>query len=64
MPTNLAKGMMISAIIALCAILLWFGAPMLFIGIDQGSFPLLIGGILSIIVQIAAILYLIDFCLL
>jgi hypothetical protein len=53
-PTELTKGVITGAVIVLCAILLWFGVPMIFIGIDQRAFPLLVGGILSIVIQVAA----------
>jgi len=60
--TGLMKALVIAAVGLLCAVLMWFGAPALFIGIDQGSLPLLVGGILAMGAQATAILYTIDFC--
>jgi hypothetical protein len=62
-PSKLAKALVIGGVVLLCAVLIWFGTPALFIGIDQGSPLLLIGGILAVAAMSAAILYAINFCL-
>jgi hypothetical protein len=46
----------------ICAILLWFGVPLLFIEIDQRSNLLFVGGILCIILQ-ASIWQIFDYIL-
>jgi hypothetical protein len=50
---RLAKVLFTVEIALFCTVLMWFGAPALMIGVDQGSFPLLIGGVFSIIIQVA-----------
>jgi len=44
----------------LCCIFMWFGTPVLFIGIDQRSFPLFIVGIFAVAAASVTISYIID----
>jgi hypothetical protein len=59
-PSNLTKALTVVLAVALCAILTWFGIPALFTGMDQPSFPLLLLGVATILIEIFVILYTID----
>jgi hypothetical protein len=61
--SNLTKALTAVLAAALCAILIWFGIPALFTGMDQPSFPLLLLGIATILIEMFIILYTIDMVL-
>jgi hypothetical protein len=63
-PSYLTKVLFTAWLALFCAILMWFAVPAVVIGIDQGFFPLLIAGILAVVGQSAAILYIVDLWLL
>jgi hypothetical protein len=58
--SDFTKTFITIGIVLFCAVLMWFGAPALMVGIDQSSPPLLIVGILALILKAAAILYVVD----
>jgi hypothetical protein len=59
-PSNLTKVLTVVLAVALCAILTWFGIPALFTGMDQPSFPLLLLGVATILIEIFVILDMIN----